>query len=466
MRDLADFMNDALAERSGSLSDLPTTSVGERVRRKVRFRRARRHTLEAGGVAAIVAVLGTATWLGTNGRHDPVPAVSPTTSTPSPTPSPTPSDTSPAVADEIPGLPPTYAMPPGLLERTTTGWVLSIYRSDGNSDTGQVTYTVVLGSPEGTLYRVLDLPADPTMNVVLERWDAGSATAVVHTSSSLDSTDDNPRAILDLATGTVTPDDRGMQAHAQYVGQDASGAELWIQPAYASLSSVADAELLTIREGTRAQSVATLSGAYGPILVNPTGTRAVFHMGAFLGAVDLATQSVVTADYGIEGMECGVVGWTDAVTVLVSCWDNVNWSPDAGLWTIDVASDPRRTAHVRDLAESDARPAVWGGAWVSDGVLAAPSYPSQDQNGCPEGVSTWASGLPTVVADGHGKVHWTATVVDGVIYASYATSCGEVWPAAVEAFPADGGSIVLLPLPTPDPDGREWNGMTSWVPAR
>lgn len=451
MRDLADFINDALAERSGSLADLPTTTVGEHVRRKVRFRRARRHTLEAAGVTVIAAVLLTATWLGASQRHDPAPAVSPTTSRSSPTP------------DAIRGMPPTHTMPAGLLDTTARGWVVSIYRSDGNSDTAPVTRTVVVGSPDGTLYRGAVLKVDATTDVVLERWDAGSTTAVVHTSSSQDATADIARGILDLTSGMVFDALRGLPTDAQYVGQDASGAELWIR--LTDVGGSLRADLFAIREGgAPAALVATFDDAVGPILVNPTGTRAVLsvaHDGSrpSLGVVDLTTYAVVSRDHGIDGQECQVIGWTHADTVLVLC--SAPGQTDEALWSVDLATEPWATSHVRDLAASDARPGTWSGAWVSDGVLAAPSYPSRHDN-CTNAVSTWASGRPTVVADVNGG----ATVVDRVIYATQTPSCQDQVPATVEAVPVDGPSFVILPAPSPRGDGRVWNGMTSWVPAR
>ena len=136
MRDLADLMNDALTERAGSLADLPTAQVGDRLHRRVRFRRARRHTLEAGGATAACAVLGATAWFGVNGfRQEPVPAVSPTVSTPAPSPSaspsqpPSPSATPVAVTDEHPG-PPADLPDAGRAAGTDdAGWVLGIYRS-------------------------------------------------------------------------------------------------------------------------------------------------------------------------------------------------------------------------------------------------------------------------------------------------------------------------------------------------
>ena len=91
------------------------------------------------------------------------------------------------VLDEIPGLPPTQAMPPGLLERTTQGWVLTIYRStpsnpssdDDIYETDPVVHTVVLVSPTGDRYRVADLPLDTRVHLL--SWDAGGTTALVST---------------------------------------------------------------------------------------------------------------------------------------------------------------------------------------------------------------------------------------------------------------------------------------------
>ena len=52
---------------------------------------------------------------------------SPTAAPPSP--SATPTTSPPVVLDEILGLPPTQALPAGLLEQATAGWVLAVYTS-------------------------------------------------------------------------------------------------------------------------------------------------------------------------------------------------------------------------------------------------------------------------------------------------------------------------------------------------
>ncbi|GEK23095.1 hypothetical protein [Cellulomonas xylanilytica] len=478
MRELADLMNDALAERSGSLADLPTAQVGDRLHRKVRFRRARRHTLEAGGATAAVAVLGATTWFGVNRGDDPAPAISPTMSatpspTQSPTPTPTPSPTPTAVADDILGLPPTYAMPAGLLEQTTPGWVLSIYRSGTfveGGDEEPVMSSVLLSSPEGTLYRVVDLAVDPLTTVNLSHWVAGSSTAVVNVFSP-----DAPtaRAILDLATGTITDDGRGLSRSAFYVGQDASGAEVWTQPAPAG----GENDLLTVDRDGDARLVATLSGAGGEgnlFLLDPTGTRAAFSTWLDastggepgLGIVDLGTGDVRVNAFEAGGRLCTVVGWSDANTLLTGCSDDDTRNATTGLWDVDVSSDPFTMTLLRELGPDDKSPQVWSDAWISDGILASPGYSTRFGDGCPDGVYTWSSGVPTILMTFPTDSYAHATSVDGRVYVTAMSGCDNESAEVLTAL-GPSGPVVMAPAPAPRPDGLEWTaGMTSWVAAR
>ncbi|WP_456786114.1 hypothetical protein [Cellulomonas sp. P5_C5] len=484
MRELADLMNDALAERSGSLADLPTAQVGDRLHRKVRFRRARRHTLEAGGATAAVAVLGATTWFGMNRSDDPAPAVSPTVSatpspTSSPTPSPEPSPTQTAVADDILGLPPTYAMPAGLLEQTTPGWVLSIYRSEAyveDVETVPDVHSVVLSSPEGTLYRVVDLPIDPSTTVTLDRWDAGSSTAVVSVRPLYSSTAvTTGRAVLDLTTGAITEDLRGMARNVVYVGQDAAGAEVWAQPTPPSVDYTDDVDLLTVDGDSDARFVATLDRAgQSHLLLDPTGTRVAFaslplngEVPPSLGIVDLATGEARVHDYGAGDQRCDVVGWVDASTLLTTCSEDDDLGDEyVGLWNVDITSSSFTATHLRDLGPTDEAPQVWSDSWLADGLLAAPGYASYLAEACPDGLYTWTAGVPTLVTTFPDELYAHATSVDGRLYLTAMSSCHDATPESLTAYPAS-GPVVLAPEPAPRPDGLDWTyGMTSWVAAR
>ena len=112
--------------------------------------------------------------------------------------------------------------------------MLAIYSSASEPDwadddgvTDVVAHTVVLASPEGDLYRVVDLPAD--LNVSLLRWDAGSTTAVVRVDGERGTSQAvAERAVLDLVSGAVTPTELGLEGGGSYghyyLGQAADGA--------------------------------------------------------------------------------------------------------------------------------------------------------------------------------------------------------------------------------------------------
>ena len=91
-----------------------------------------------------------------------------------------------------------------------------------------VVNAVVLASPDGELYHVIDLPLDQWVELV--RWDPGSTTALVRVLSPWDSAPPiSPRSVLDLTTGEIVHDDRGFRAYTHYWGTTASGGELWAQ---------------------------------------------------------------------------------------------------------------------------------------------------------------------------------------------------------------------------------------------
>jgi len=471
MRELADLMNDALAERSQSLTDLPTAQVGERLHRKVRFRRARRHTFEAGGVTAAVAVLGAATWL-TVDRGDPAPAVSPTvsatptpTSTPTPSTTPTPTSVAVAVADDILGLPPTYALPAGLLQRTTPGWVLSTYRSESYPSLGPVaTHTVVLSSPAGELYRVVDLPTDSQVRLLA--WEAGTTSALV--SVEAPGSDDAARAVLDLTTGTISPDDRLLGA-TWYVGRTVSGAELWLDMPESETTGT----LLRIEGDGAPEPVGEI---VEDLAVDPAGRLAVtlpdagMTTGTSFALLDLVDGNRSVRDVGVEGRRCHVVGWLDDQAVLLWCWDGSAadaWTADArpGLWRWDITAD-QPAVHVRDVVAGEPYVGPWSGEWVRDGVVAFGAG-TVDVFGCWSGAYTWGDGTFTLV-EGPGprddNVFWPRTSRGDVYVEAFPGCSGESEPGAVTVHRADGTSALLLPVPPATGEVPLWaTGLSSWV---
>ena len=278
MRDLADLMNDALAERAGSLADLPTAQVGDRLHRRVRFRRARRHTLEAGGATAACAVLGATAWFGVNGfRQDPGARGQPD-----------------GVADSVARLGRRRRRPPrrhaggrrhlrpaadlrdaGRAARADDAGLgaVGIYRSlrrtsgerPGVTRPNGVVNTVVLVSPTGDMYRVVDLPGRHGGLAAAvggrddhgDRQHGGPAT----------SAGDAARAVLDLVTGERRHDDRVVGGNLVRRG-DRDGAELWLDCPTAPLTTTGRSSPGRGRR-QRAEPVGLVGSSVGSL--DPTG---------------------------------------------------------------------------------------------------------------------------------------------------------------------------------------------------
>ena len=500
MRELADLMNDALAERSGSLADLPVAQVGERLHRKVRFRRARRHTLEAGGATAACAVLGVATWFGANGsRQEPAPAVSPTaSSTPTPSPSAAPSSTptSAPVADDILGLPPTYALPAGLLEQTTPGWVLGIYASLP-ADFGEIepgvdavpngaVNTVVLASPTGDLYRVVDLPEDT--GVSLLRWDAGATTAVVRIDWAGDLGQGvEQRAVLDLVTGELTPTDLGLTGSDvfpnQYVGQAADGAELWTQAA--STDAIVSDLFRVAGDGSPPEPVGLVGYQW---LLDPTGRWLVSNVPSGISAaepfalLDVVDGGATEVAYGVPGQACEMVGWLDPGELLAYCLDAADlgdggYDPDevhdpaslhAAYYRIEVASGGASATLLSRPSAGEPRPQTWHGGWAGPGTVAFTGTPDPvNDSGCADEAYLWTGTTLRPADIDPGATTFTFRSGQPLLVASD-SGCDDTWtPVELRSYDAITGTTTLLAgVPAPTTEVPEWlSGLSSWVPA-
>ncbi|MGY4644379.1 hypothetical protein [Cellulomonas sp. URHB0016] len=480
MRDLADLMNDALTERSASLGDLPTASVADRVRRRVRLRRARRHTLEAGGVTAAVALLGSATWFGLDAaRHTPSPAVSPTVSTPTPStspssPAPTPSATAaPVVLDEVPGLPPTQAMPPGLLDRTGPGWVLAVYEPEPVAPEGEdlpvVEHTAVLVSPAGDRYRVVDLPLDTEVHLL--HWEAGSTTAVVSRSRMDDDSDGDARAVLDLTTGTMTAEDVGIagsdDGELSYQGMTADGAELWAS----SIGEGPAADLYRRTADGAVDAVGTirLTGT----LLDPTGHWMVTGIEGVpdeFQIVDVVHGGDTAFGFGVPGKSCEVVGWLEPGALLVECSDPQQDSDpvphlSSTLFRVDFAGGVPRATELKRFADDEPSPVPWSGAPLGDG-RAAFSTAGRGDDRCQAGVDVW-DGHAVVPLEGGGDAAFVNVAVGSVVYVEAAPSCGPASQAHLTVHDlASGTSMVLAPEVGPTADVAKWLlGLRTWAVA-
>lgn len=186
MRELDEVLAAGLAAREEGMPDAAPAGVLGRVVGRVRHNRARRHALQ--GVTAFVAavVLGGAGWWSLH-RDVPEPAVTPepTTSAPTPTSAPSPTGTpeepmpTPEMV-EVQGLPSLPKASPELVTTATSGWVLATYvLSDrdwyDSPDFPATVRTLLLVSPDGERFHLLDLPLDKDVHV--ERWEAGTSFA-------------------------------------------------------------------------------------------------------------------------------------------------------------------------------------------------------------------------------------------------------------------------------------------------
>lgn len=468
-RDLNDLMHENVAARERAIAGIePTAAALATTVRQVRRRRAVRRTLQVGGAGAAAVVLGAAALLGLRGHETPLPAHTPTPSvsgSPTASPTPTPTPTTPAL-ETVPGLPPTRALPPGLLERTTPGWVLTLYRSQPAGDDGApAVHTVVLVSPAGERYRVVDLPVDPPVHLL--RWDAGSTTAVV----TIPSTDGSgyggvPRVELDLATGTLTPTPVDLFEYGGgpfYEGLTADGAELW------TTATSTDAATSELFRRTDDGALVSVGGIGIGMLLDPTRTRAVTdaYPDEGFAVLDVMEGGRTNLDFGVPEKRCEVVSWVDASSLLALCaqrtLEGVAFTyADAALYRVDVEGSATRATEVAQFADDDAMPDMWNGVGLGDGRAAFPMV-GRGASTCPVGVMTWDGEALTSLVDGPGT-GWRVGALDDVVHVETGR-CDELAPTELTAHDlVSGTSVLLAPAPDPAAEVPAWaRGLADWV---
>ena len=478
-RDLRDVMAENLGVREKSIEGLePSSGALARTVRTVRRRRTVRHSVQAVGIVAAAGVLAAGSWLGLHGVQEPVPAVTPTpiVSTPAPSPTATPTPTPTAPPDEILGLPPTRPMPPGMLESTTSGWALAVYRSSPGPVGEPVppsAHAVVLASPDGELYHVVDLQTDLTVELV--RWDPGATTAIVRVDSPMGvESDVSPRSILDLTTGAIVRDDRGFSNATYYQGTTATGAELWGQ----SASTDAYVSELYVLEGDGAP---VLLGYMGSSLVlDPTRrwvvTPDLAHDGTTFALIDVVEGGRTVHEFGLPGTRCDLVGWLDAGAVLAYCADARSDLPtiaatNPAWYRVDVDAESSTVTPLGPADPSEVRPWSWSGARGASGVVAffGTTEIGGEWTGCSDHLYTWQAGSTTPVHKDRvgGEISGDLVANDGVLYSLTGTACREdAGPAEVSASHWPGPPTVLFPAPPSTPEVPVWlTGVGSWVVA-
>ena len=196
-RDLDEVIEAALAERLERLgAAAPEASTLAGTVARIRRRHRRRAAGEVLGGVGIAAALVVALTLG-GGRDGQTPVETPTATprptttptfepTPTPTPTPDPSPTfeplpTKAQLDAGLGLPATSELPKGVWDQVGEGWALGIYQPrwtlDDQGNDALLRQTVVLASPGGDAYRVLELPKNQSVELV--RWEPGATKALV-----------------------------------------------------------------------------------------------------------------------------------------------------------------------------------------------------------------------------------------------------------------------------------------------
>ncbi|GIG40910.1 hypothetical protein [Cellulomonas phragmiteti] len=308
-----------------------------RLYRDVRRHRAARHLRSVGAVAAAGVAVATIGWFGLNVAPDVPPAQTPSPSptvTATPTPDAAPGPTAPEVVRApvvITGMPPMWELDDATLAAVGPGWTLVTYgpQDQGGAD---VPAQVVLASPGGDLFHVAQEPAG-RLDVLA--WDGGP-TAVV--------AGPDGRASLDLRTGALAADPRGLPSGAHAYGPHAAG-ELW---------SASDGTTWVVPASGDARAVPGTAGLR--LDLAPDGARGA--------AVDLDGRPVVVdlrtgarTDVGVAGLRCSVLGWADAARVGLLCTDPTD-ADDGGFLPYLLADPGSRPRYVLVAADGSGSPEV------------------------------------------------------------------------------------------------------------
>jgi len=326
-RDLAEILQEAADRGERRLVRVPTQQPARRAAHEVARRWRARVGARWAAAAAAVLVVGTGAVLAGSVLSDDATTPAVPTSTPTdvsstrPTPTAAPSGDPSTTADAgpiltRPGLPPYRDLTPAVLASAGAGWVAVAYDGQGHDDTDTGTSrwptTFLLTSPTGDVYLVPGPERTDVVDVV--SWRAGSSSLVV-------SLDDAPRARLDLATGAVANDARGLPTDAAYVGLGDGAVEIWRSPQ----------GWWTVPDG----GDAVRGGAPSALAqLDPNGRRSIALADddpASLVVTDLATGVTSrVAPVELAGSVCTAVAWLDDARVVVVCGRDVD---SGGTWT-------------------------------------------------------------------------------------------------------------------------------------
>ncbi|GEL96391.1 hypothetical protein [Cellulomonas composti] len=477
-RALDDVIATSLAARERRVDPGAGSAVVAGVLAAARTRRRRRYALQSvAAVAAVGAVVGAGLLVGggppTQVPATPGPSTSPTT-TVAPTPSPTPSaDARAALVAAGAGLPAgTVPVTDDVWAQTGPGWVLAVVRPSLGLEV--LRNSVVLASPQGRTYLVVELPLD--VEVAVQHWEPGSDEALV-TVVPGERAFVGERAWLDLRTGAVVADPAGLDTSSAeastptFLGIDHLGRELWVEHGVAG--EFVTGVLVVLDEGATVYRL-ELGTAWGSALLDPNA-RMLLLAGdedRSYRVVDLDAGDVETYAFGAD-QRCRVVGWTGAQRALATCVDDAELVGTDGypmVWTrlADVVVGTPGATAVRELVPGDLLPEAWGGAWLAGHGTVAPAstVPAAGEDAHSSSPSTVAAfardGAPTVLLGPVlGADTWAVTrAADGVAYAWEAGFSDAPW--SVVAW--DGGAPRTA-MPGPAAVAGVRSGEPSWVVA-
>jgi len=485
-RDLSQLLTAAAEADERALAGMSVDAPLERAHRGVRRRRAVRHARTTVLSVAGIAALGAGALLvGPTLARDVDPASTPTDGATTSSSDPTPT------ADEVAagvGLPSVLPLPADVWDRAAAGWTLGIYRPVRPTDDGSVDVvrnTLVLASPTGERYRVLELPRDREVELV--RWVAGQTRALVTVAEVDESgTHDPVRGWLDLRSGELrldpgavgTPDGE-CPAQISYELTDADGDEVW-RVRYCQTGGGGASELVVQQpDGTLVRRVA-LNDASWEAPVDPSGRYVVTQPDEPAARdheavlVDLATETRTTLSFGV-GPErtCGFVAWRSEAALVVACrvagepawWESGVLLADDELW--DVPVDGATPQLVRTLtADGPAlalRPAVGTGAGLVLGTdVSGSASPEVEPPTCTAGlVEIGDDG--SVTRSGRQDLAWVHPVAvtdDGLRYVAQADCAGA--SGLVVQTGTGTPDVDLLPNP---PVSELQGGLTTWATA-
>ena len=443
-RELRDVLSETEAALAATLPGAMDEVTKARLVRKVRIHRATRATARGSVAAVAVGAVGFAGYLGLRRGEVPIPAATasspgPTSSTspapPTPTPTPTPTATvssQPAGTVDVPGLGALPRATGKILASTKPGWALAWYEPmsgyPGQASSAPLALAVLLVSPEGTVYHVVDLDPgvglDPAGVLRDWRWKAGS-TIVQVPNCAKDETSCGI-ADLDLTSGAVSP----------WAGSRSNDTTLgWTSDGRAVVQTSGGQTALVSADGTRAVVPNASANGTGAVL-DPTGTQIAYVNAAGDHYALVSLTGGPRTDGPLTGGQCTLVQWVDPTHLLFNC------PTSGGLGREFQEVDTQARPSTSTITPSKSR--VTGGHVdaLTDGAgtVLFSELQAGVTTGCAQ-VWRWRAGSDTQLTHGEFGELWG--IGGGRTFVGE-TYCGDNGPTSVQILTADGGSITAI----------------------